>query len=244
MARKARHALISLILCGLGTFSGASHAGATATGFLDKVHTGRRGLEVKYVVFIPHEYDGTRAFPVILYLHGTGLTGTDGREHIKGSLADVVRRQEKTFPFIVVFPQSHAGSWRADSPDGKLAIAILDDVQRSYRVDPERVYLTGASMGGDGTWSLAAAYPERWAAIVPVCGKGDPRTAAKIRGIPCWCFQGDADFPERAREMIRALSRAGGRPLYHEFPGVGHNCWGLTYAMPDLYEWLLQQKRN
>jgi predicted peptidase len=229
-------------LLSLGVVSGASDGGAISMGFLDKVYKERGGLEVKYVVFIPYEYDGKRAFPVILYLHGAGLTGTDGREQVKGSLGEAIRRREKTFPFIVVFPQSHRGSWQADSADGKRAVAILDDVLRSYAVDAKQVYLTGVSMGGEGTWSLAAAHPDRWAAIVPLCGGGDPRTAAKIKGIPCWCFHGDADQPERSREMIRALKRAGGRPLYHEYPGIGHNCWDLTYAMPDLYEWLLLQK--
>jgi predicted peptidase len=229
-------------LLSLGVVSGASDAGAMPTGFLDKVYRGNGGHEVKYVVFIPHEYDGKRAFPVILYLHSAGLTGTDGREQVKGSLGEAIRRREKTFPFIAVFPQSHGGSWQADSVDGKRAVAILDDVLRSYAVDAKRVYLTGVSMGGEGTWSLAAAHPDRWAAIVPLCGGGDPRTATKIKGIPCWCFHGEADQPEQSRAMIRALKWAGGRPLYHEYPGVGHNCWDLTYAMPDLYEWLLLQK--
>jgi predicted peptidase len=242
MAGRAERVLIALGLFCLGVISDASEGGAIPTGFLDKVYKGRGDAPAKYVVFIPHEYDGTRAFPVILYLHGAGLTGTDGREQVKGSLGEAIRKREKTFPFIVVFPQSHEGSWKADSSDGKRALAILDDVLKSYAVDAKRVYLTGVSMGGEGTWSLAAAHPDRWAAIVPLCGGGDPRTAAKIKDIPCWCFHGDADQPEQSRAMIRALKRAGGRPLYHEYPGVGHNCWDLTYAMPDLYEWLVQQK--
>jgi predicted peptidase len=245
--RKER-ASIALGLVYLAVVSGASTTAgepdAPPTGFLDKVYKGPGGVEDRYVVFVPHGYDGKRAFPVILYLHGAGLTGTDGREQVKGSLGAAIRKREKTFPFVVVFPQSHGGSWQADSVDGRRAVAILDDVLRRYAVDPKRVYLTGVSMGGEGTWSLAAAHPDRWAAIVPVCGGGDPRTAAKIKHIPCWCFHGDADEPERSRAMIRAIKRAGGRPLYHEYPGVGHNCWDLTYAMPDLSEWLAQQKIN
>ena len=120
-------------------------------------------------------------------------------------------------------------------------------MKKDYVVDTKRVYLTGLSMGGEGTWSLAAAHPDRWAAIVPICGGGDLRTAAKIKDIPCWCFHGDADKMIRvqlSRDMIGALRKAGGRPLYHEYPGVGHNCWDRTYAMPDLYEWLSLQKRK
>jgi predicted peptidase len=220
--------------------------GEPATGFLDRVYRGRDGDTAKYMVFVPHDYDGKKVFPVILFLHGAGSSGTDGKAPVRGALAEAIRKQEKTFGFVTVFPQSHRGSWQANSPDGKRALAILDEVLEHYSVDRSRVYLTGLSMGGEGTWSLAAAHPERWAAIVPICGGGDPRTAAKFKDVPCWCFQGDADrgVVGQSRAMIRALKAAGGRPLYHEYPGVGHNCWDRTYAMPDLYEWLLLQKRR
>ena len=125
-------------------------------------------------------------------------------------------------------------------------MAILDEVERNYKVDAGRIYLTGYSMGGSGTFSLATAFPNRWAAIVPICGNGVPRLAKRIKGIPCWCFVGDADSASMVfglRSMMRAIHKAGGRPIYHEYPGVGHNCWDLTYANPDLYEWLLLQKR-
>jgi predicted peptidase len=214
------------------------------TGFIDKVYRGSDGHEAKYVVFIPHNYGGKSAYPLILYLHGSGQTGTDGRKQTTVGLGPAIKTQEKTFPFIAVFPQAHMGGWEASSEDGKRALAILDEVEKDYKVDAKRVYLTGISMGGEGPWSLAAAYPKRWTAIVPICGGGDPKTARKMRDIPCWCFQGDADqgFVQQSRFMIKALWDAGGRPLYHEYPGVGHNCWDRAYATPDLYEWLLKQK--
>jgi predicted peptidase len=180
-------------------------------------------------------------------LHGSGSSGTDGRAQVQGSLAGAIRKREKDFEFIAVFPQSHESSWLADSKDGKRALTILDQVAREFRVDTKRVYLTGISMGGQGTWSLAAAHPERWAAIVPICHGGDTKSVAKFKDIPCWCFHGDADkvIPvAQSREMIRALKKAGGQPLYHEYPGVDHNAWDRTYANPDLYEWLLLQKRK
>jgi predicted peptidase len=203
----------------------------------------------KYVVFIPHSYDGQHELPVILFLHGAGLSGTDGREQIRGALAKAIQMQEKTFPFIALFPQAHVGDWQADSPDGKLALAILDAVQENYNTDRNRVYLTGLSMGGEGTWSLAAAHPSRWAAIVPIAGGGDTETADKIKGIPCWCFHGDADqvIPVRlSRDMINAIKNAGGKPLYTEYSGVGHdhNCWDRVYGNSDLYDWMLLQKRQ
>jgi predicted peptidase len=221
--------------------------GQQQTGFLDRVHKEADGYEVKYVVFLPRDYDAKKSFPTILFLHGAGATGTDGRAQVEGGLAPHIRKQEKSFGFIAVFPQAHEGSWLADSRDGKRALAILDQVATDFRVDARRVTLTGLSMGGQGVWSLAAAHPGRWAAIVPICHGGDPKSAAKFKDIPCWCFHGDADKvipPAESRVMIRALKEAGGRPLYNEFQGVGHDSWVRAYAMPDLYEWLLLQKRK
>jgi predicted peptidase len=100
-------------------------------------------------------------------------------------------------------------------------------------------------MGGAGTWSLAVKYPDKWAAIVPICGRGDPKQAEKIKHIPCWCFHGDADKAvkvEYSREMIKALKEAGGSPKYTEYPGVGHNSWDRAYGTRELYDWLLAQK--
>jgi predicted peptidase len=237
----------ALILLGMFSLGEAQGGDQPRTGFLDRVFKGPNGYSAKYVVFIPRGYDGKKTFPTILFLHGSGATGTDGRAPVKGALAAAIRKQEKKFTFIAVFPQAHEGSWQADSKDGKRALAILDQVAKDFRVDAHRVYLTGLSMGGEGTWSLAAAHPQRWAAIVPICGGGDPKSAAKFKDVPCWCFHGDADKvipPEQSREMIRALKKVGGRPLYHEYPGVGHNSWDRTYAMPDLFEWLLLQMRK
>ena len=123
-------------------------------------------------------------------------------------------------------------------------MAILDQVCKDYKVDRKRIYLTGLSMGGFGTWSLATAYPERWAAMVPICGGGNPAQAAKIKDIPCWCFHGDADATvsvENSRKMIKALKDAGGDPKYTEYPGVNHNSWDRAYATAELWEWLAKQ---
>lgn len=215
------------------------------TGFIPAVYKDAAG-ESKYFLFVPTSYKGDREFPIILFLHGAGETGTDGKAQLK-HFGEEVKKRQADFPFIVVFPQSHKRTWKADSSDGKRAIAILDEVMKKYQVDSKRVYLTGLSMGGFGTWSLAAAYPDRWAAIVPICGGGDPKTAEKIKHIPCWCFHGDADKAvpvQRSRDMIEALKKAGGTPRYDEYPGVGHNSWSRAYASDELYTWLLKQKRK
>jgi predicted peptidase len=217
------------------------------TGFIDRVYKGTDGTEVKYVVFVPADYKGDKPYPLILFLHGAGETGTDGTKQTKTGIGAAIRKQEKTFPCIVVFPQSQKGGWRAESAEGKRAVAILDEVAKEFKVDDKRIYLTGLSMGGMGTWSMAAAHPEKWAAIVPICGRGDPATAEKIKDIPCWCFHGDADTAvkvEGSRNMIKALEAAGAKPKYTEYPGVGHNSWDRAYATKELWEWLLMQQKK
>jgi predicted peptidase len=215
-------------------------------GFLDRVYKGADGVESKYVVFVPHDYKGDKAYPLILFLHGAGSTGNDGEKQAKGALGQAIRKQAKTFPFLVVFPQSQKRSWKADSEDGKRALAILAEVQKSYKVDDKRIYLTGLSMGGSGTWSLAAAHPEMWAAIVPLCGGGNPETAVKIKHLPCWVFVGDQDKGPYANNqvMVKALKTAGSSVRFEVYPGVGHNCWDRAYATPELYTWLLEHRRK
>lgn len=215
-------------------------------GFLNKVHKDADGKESKYVVFVPHGYTGEKAVPLVLFLHGAGSTGDDGKKQVSGIAAEI-RRKEKEFPAIVVFPQSQKRSWRADSVDGKRAMAILAETEKTYKVDDNRVYLTGLSMGGFGTWSLAAAHPDKWAAIVPICGGGDTKSAAKIKDLPCWCFHGDADPTVKvdlSRNMIKAIKDAGGNPKYTEYPDVKHDSWTKAYASKELYEWLWDQKRK
>lgn len=216
-----------------------------ATGFIEKVLRLPDGRDSKYVVFVPDGYDASRSYPAILFLHGSGAQGTDGRSHI-GALAGAILRRDDPFPFVVAFPQSPSGDWQPGTGNGDLAITVLDDVVRRYSVDADRIALTGVSMGGEGTWSLAAAYPDRWSAIVPLCGGGDPETVARIAHVPCWSFQGGADRmtpPELSREMVRALRRAGGRPIYTEYPEADHNCWDRAYGRVDLFDWLGQQRR-
>jgi predicted peptidase len=214
------------------------------TGFVNRVHKGSDGIESKYVVFVPHSYDGNRPFPLILFLHGLGESGNDGQRQTKVGLGPAIEKREKTCPFLVIFPQSQKRTWQAGSEDGLRALDILAEVGKEFRVDPERVYLTGISMGGFGTWSIAAKFPEKWAAIVPVCGGGNPANAARIKDIPCWCFHGQKDnvVPvQRSRSMIKALEQVGGHPKYTEYPGVGHNSWDNTYGTDELYDWMLKQ---
>lgn len=246
MARCALSALFTLCLL-LPGLSPAGDTGKDKRGFIDCVFTDATGKEAKYVLFVPHDYKGDKDYPLILFLHGKGQTGDDGKKQATGGIAQAMKKNEKSFPFIVIFPQSQKGSWQATGQDAQRALAILAEVQKKYKVDARRIALTGLSMGGFGTWSLAAAHPDKWCAIVPICGGGNPKSAAKIKDLPCWCFHGDADdvVPVKgSRDMIDALKKAGGNPKYDEYPGVKHNSWTKAYATKELYDWLLAQKRK
>lgn len=222
-------------------------ASAAETGFVEKVYKNADGHESKYVVFIPHDYKGDKPYPVILFLHGSGETKGGSKMPVEVGLGTAIKEREKSFPFITIIPQSEKRTWNASSDDGKRALAMLDAVMKEYKCDENRLILSGLSMGGYGTWSIATAHPAKWAAIVPVCGGGSPSEAAKIKDIPCWCFHGDKDTAvkvEKSREMIAALKNAGAEPKYTEYPGVGHNSWDKAYATNELYEWLLKQKKK
>lgn len=226
---------------------------AEKTGFLDRTLKGADGVVAKYVVFVPHDYSPQRKSPVILFLHGAGETGADGKKQSQVGLGKAIRAREKSFPFIVVFPQAQKResillyTWYPGRPEGDRALAMLAATQKEFSTDPERIYLSGLSMGGYGTWAMAEHFPKKWAAIAPVCGGGDPSWAESIRHLPCWCFHGDKDasVPVAAsRQMIDALKKAGATPKYDEYPGVGHNSWDKAYGTDGLYPWLLQHQRS
>ena len=234
-----RFAVLSLLLV-------TSMASAAETGFVKKTFTNEDGTTSPYVVYVPANFDASKPTPVILFLHGSGETKGGSKQPVEVGIGPAIRKREKSFPFLVVIPQSEKRTWQASSADAKRALAMLDATIKEYNGDPKRVYLTGLSMGGYGTWSLAAAHPERWAAIAPVCGAGDAKTASTLKAIPCWAFHGDADKAvnvKGSRTMIEAIKQAGGSPKYTEYPGVGHNSWDKAYGTDELYTWLLEQKK-
>jgi predicted peptidase len=224
-------------------------AGEAKHGFVPRLHKDSDG-DSKYVLFVPHAYTADKEYPLILFLHGAGERGNDGELPVKQGIGNAIRFKgnQKTFPFFVIFPQCQTGkehNWKAAGGDARRALAILDEVLKEYTIDSKRLYLTGLSMGGSGTWSLAAAQPHKWAAIAPICGTGDPETASAIKDIPCWAFCGDQDktqLVQKNRDMIAALKKAGGNPRYSEFPHVGHNSWDSAYVTPELYTWLLSHR--
>jgi predicted peptidase len=245
-----RVACASLLTLGFAALSMAQDK--PKTGFVDKEFKNADGTTSPYVVFVPHSYDGSKEYPVILFLHGAGETKNpkakkEGKMPVEVGIGPAIKTREKTFPFITIIPRAEGFGWGAETANGKRAMAMLDEVMKDYKVDPKRQYLTGLSMGGAGTWSFAAAYPERWAAIVPICFGGVPATAEKIKDIPCWCFLGDQDgkqLVEGTRAMVAALEKAGGKPRFTEYKWVGHDSWDPAYNTNQLYTWLMQQTKK
>ena len=142
---------------------------------------------------------------------------------------------------MVISPQSARGGWNPDTLN-----ALLDEVLAKYKVDPDRVYLTGLSMGGFGSWELGTSIPERFAAIAPICGGGKPSQAARLKDVPVWAFHGAKDrvVPiARTEAMIKALKDAGCEPKFTVYPEAGHDSWTETYNNPELYKWFLEHKR-
>lgn len=228
--------------------AGVQLRAAEPTGFVDRVFRDAAG-EHKYVVFVPAGYTPDKKWPVILNLHGAGERGNDGRLQLSIGFAPLIRNREATFPFIVVFPQAgndHFGpirtTWAPNSDDGKRALAILDEVEKHYRIDPSRRILTGWSMGGYGAWRIAEAFPEKFSAVVPVSGAGEPSWGAKLAGTRIWAFHGGIDEVVRvsgSREIIAAIRGAGGSPRYTEYSDVAHDAWKYAYNDETLYRWML-----
>jgi predicted peptidase len=221
------------------------------TGFLQLTYLDGNGREWKCTLFVPLKYRKTllsapsRSYPLLVYLHGYGARGVDGSKPATSGPGPFIRENEKTFDMLALFPQSETGFWEADTADGQRAMAIIDDVIHEYAVDRERIYLTGVSAGGFGTWDLAEHYPYKWAAIVPICGGGNPNNAATIKHLPCWCFHGARDDVidvTQSRRMIEALQATGASPRYTEYPDVGHACGGRAYATSELWDWLRRQR--
>ncbi len=216
------------------------------TGFMQRIHRDQDGRPWKYTLFVPAEYRRDQPSPLLVYLHGYGSRGADGITPTTDGPGPVIKAREKSFEMLVLFPQSETGDWQADTPGGQRVMAILEEVVRDFAVDRERIYLTGTSMGGYGVWSLAANHPDKWAAIVPICGGGDPASIVAFKHLPCWCFHGARDNVidvRESRRMIEALQKAGASPRYTEYPEVGHACWSRAYADSELWDWLRRQRR-
>lgn len=222
-----------------------------AKEFVAKVGQGddARRVTIPYLLFVPKSYDASGdRWPLILFLHGLGECGNGNLDKVKVHGPPKIVQQQAEFPFVVISPQCprpknhYRAAWQQDQ-----LVQLVDQVVGQLHVDRRRVYVTGLSMGGYGTWRLAATYPDRFAAAVPICGGGKPAFAKALAKLPIWCFHGARDnvVPvSQSEEMVAAVKAAGGNAKLTIYPKAGHNSWTATYDNPELYKWLLAQRRD
>lgn len=260
---------------GLTAVSTPAHAQTAADspdgsldGYTEQTFTDAEGNAHRYRLLFPAGYqaDADTRYPLVLLLHGAGERGDDNQAQLRHGAAEFARAdRQAAYPCFVVVPQvPRASRWvDADwgqaggrgtfpdkpSPSMQAALGIVRQWIDGGRVEAERVYVTGLSMGGYGSWFAAAHANELFAAAVPICGGGDPGWADRYGKLPIWAFHGSEDQAvpvERSREMIAALKQAGHQPepKYTEYEGGGHNVWTQTYQRDDLFQWLFSQRRT
>ena len=205
----------------------------------------RKDVALKYLLFIPEQYNPKGpALPLIVFLHGAGERGDD-LEKVKVHGPPKIVQNKKDFPFIVVSPQCLKNQWWPNMTQE--LNALLDDILARYNVDSQRVYLTGLSMGGYGSWEWGCANPERFAAVAPICGSGHRWRACNLKNTPVWAFHGAQDqvVPlQRSEEMVNALKKCRGDVKLTVYPQAGHDSWTETYNNPELYKWFLSHKKD
>lgn len=235
---------LGIVICiGCGTAMGAKvgKTGEQSSLVFSKKITKTVGC--KYLLYLPADYaKGDKKRPLMMFLHGAGERG-DNPGLVKKHGPPKLIEQGKSFDFIIVSPQCPNNVWWPEQID--ILISLLDEVEAKYRVDTDRVYLTGLSMGGFGTWRLAERYPQRFAAIAPICGGGEFYAAYRLKNVPVWAFHGAKDkvVPvEKSKEMVEAVNAAGGDAKLTVYPEAEHDSWTQTYDNPQLYEWFLSHR--
>ena len=200
----------------------------------------RRTLD--YLLYLPDRYANAESLPMIVFLHGAGERGNDIQKVKKHGPPKIVE-SNPDFEFIVLSPQCPAGQrWNPQD-----VLSLVNHVLETHKVDRQRIYLTGLSMGGYGTWDTAVSHPYAFAAIAPICGGGNPLFARKIRHLPIWVFHGAKDkvVPlSQSKTMVQAVQKAGGNPKFTIYPEAGHDSWTESYANPELYKWFLKHKKS
>jgi predicted peptidase len=199
-------------------------------------------VEVDYLIYVPEDYESKDAWPLLLFLHGAGERGDDlNRVKVHGPPKLIEAGQK--FPFVVVAPQCPKGKWW----EAAVLTTLIDSVVENNKIAQDQIFVTGLSMGGFGTWDLAAHTPDRFAAIVPICGGGKPFSTRRFTHLPTWVFHGGKDSVvplKQSEEMVEALKARGGNVRLTVYPEAGHDSWTEAYANPELYEWMLAQKRG
>ena len=243
----------------LTIFSGS----AQSVKFASDRYISPRGDTLPYRLLVP-DSDTFRRYPLVIFLHGSGERGNDNEAQLKwGALNFATDENMVRFPAFVVAPQCPAGqSWAnldrdrntnrmnlLPSPSKPMAslLELIAKLKRSLRVDTNRIYITGLSMGGFGTYDILMRVPGMFAAAVPVCGGGDVSKAASIAQVPIWIYHGAEDpavSPVFSYEMVQALTNAGARPGFTMYPETGHFSWLGAYSDPQMMVWLFRQRKQ
>ncbi len=227
-----------------------------ATDFRAMTYRNARRETLPYRLFIPKAYDKRDSYPLVLWLHGGAGRGADNLKQISGgntigSHVWTTTEQQAKHPCFVVAPQCPEDNPWSTLNDVQptrpleLVVELLDDLSHTFKVDAQRLYVSGQSMGGFGTWALVAQNPRKFAAAIPVCGGGNEASAAQLTKMPIWAFHGEKDQSvnvTRSRSMITAIKQAGGAPRYTEYQGAGHTIWERVFAEPELLPWVFAQR--
>jgi lysophospholipase L1-like esterase/poly(3-hydroxybutyrate) depolymerase len=227
-----------------------------------RTFTAKDGAQLGYRLLTPRNVNAARKYPLVLLLHGADERGSDNTAQLKHGASTFLKPElREKYPCFVLVPQCPAEqTWSAvkgwtgaaafeEEPTVPMVLVLgtVDALLKEFPIDQERLYVTGLSMGGFGTWDILTRQPQRWAAAVPICGGGDPARIGVAKGVALWAFHGAEDpaVPvARLQEMVAALQAAGGAPLYSEYPNVRHESWTVAYAEPELLPWLFAQKRG
>jgi predicted peptidase len=199
-------------------------------------------VNLAYLLYLPKDYDQRDSWPLLVFLHGIGERGND-LDAVKRHGPPKLIAQGREYPMVVASPQCPADRWWQATE----STALVDELVEKYKIDQDRIYLTGLSMGGFGVWELATFTPQRFAALAPVCGGGEPLKASLLVDLPIWAFHGAKDSlvpVEYSQRMVDAVNAAGGHAKLTVYPNTEHDSWTETYANSALYDWLLQQKRR
>ncbi len=200
-----------------------------------------------YAIQIPRDYTPSKDWPLIVSLNGAGECGTDGSKQIAVGLGTATLLNAKKWPFIILYPQKPTVQSAWEDHD-EAVMAMLEQAKKDYKIDTKRLYLTGLSQGGHGTWYIGAKHAELWAAIAPVCGYGDPaKVASDLKSMPIWAFHGEADRAvpvAQSHGFVDAIKAAGGTPKLTTYPGVDHNSWDKAYRDENLSDWFLEHVKK
>ena len=254
---------ICLTVVSISLISQASALSGVSDSMIERLTAESHAIEgvgkLPYRIYTPRPIEDETVYPLIVFMHGAGERGSDNTTQLKHGVGSIIRFIERfNKPAFVIAPQVADGHQWVDTPwsddahvlpkspsaSMSLLLGLIDSVNQTLPIDRRRIYITGISMGGFGTWDLLMRRPDEFAAAIPICGGGDETSAHLIRDIPVWVFHGGGDQvvkTHRSRNMIEALEGVAGRPRYTEYPGVGHDSWTVTYDNPEVLQWLFEQ---